>query len=114
MWLKTTLQEIAGSLHLHWRDSEDVVSRDVMEFVSFTQQAVFRGMERELATVEKRHAQHKEKVSCSSQNIVTGVEKYLQMCSVTTRLLRTVQTVLTKFPSNSFDVSLCLLSFNQL
>ena len=78
----------------------------MLEFVSFTQQAVYRGMERELAAVEKRHAQHKEKVSCSSQNIVTGVEKYLQMCSVTTRLLRTVQTVLTKFPSNSFDVSL--------
>lgn len=78
----------------------------MLEFVSFTQQAVYRGMERELAAVEKRHAQPKEKVSCSSQNIVAGVEKYLQMCSVTTPVLRTVQTVLTKFPSNSFDVSL--------
>ena len=68
-WLKTTLQEITDSLHLHWRDDRHAVSRDVMEFVGFAQQAVYRGMERELASVEKQNAQNKEKVSCTSQNI---------------------------------------------
>ena len=45
------------------------MSRDMMEFVGFAQQAVYRGMERELALVEKQNAQYKEKVSCTSQNI---------------------------------------------
>jgi len=34
----------------------------MLEFVGFAQQAVYRGMERELATVEKQSAQYKEKV----------------------------------------------------
>ena len=45
------------------------MSRDMLEFVGFTQQAVYRGMERELATVEKQNVQYKEKVSCPSQNV---------------------------------------------
>ena len=44
------------------------MSRDMLEFVGFVQQAVYRGMERELATVEKQNAQHKEKVSNIRQN----------------------------------------------
>lgn len=40
---------------MQWR--EDEASRDMLEFVGFAQQAVYRGMERELATAEKRHSQ---------------------------------------------------------
>ena len=40
---------------MQWR--EDEASRDMLEFVGFAQQAVYRGMERELALAEKRHSQ---------------------------------------------------------
>ena len=65
-WLKSTLQEIIESLGLHWRGEGETVSRDMMEFVGFAQQAVYRGMERELAAVERKNAKHREKVSSSS------------------------------------------------
>ena len=58
------------------------MSRDMMEFVGFTQQAVYRGMERELATVEKQHAQYKEEVSCTYKNILNCCVKiFINVCS---------------------------------
>lgn len=52
-WLKTAIEESVSRLGLQWR--EDEASRDMLEFVGFAQQAVYRGMERELAIAEKRH-----------------------------------------------------------
>lgn len=54
-WLKTAIEESVSRLGLQWR--EDEASRDMLEFVGFAQQAVYRGMERELAMAEKRHSQ---------------------------------------------------------
>ena len=51
------------------------MSRDMMEYVGFAQQAVYRGMERELASVEKQNDQYKENVSCTSQNIPNSCGK---------------------------------------
>ena len=67
IWLQTSLEEITNRLGLNWRDGGDAptgnVSRDMLEFVGFAQQAVYRGMERELAAVEKRSGHLQEDVS---------------------------------------------------
>ena len=46
------------------------MSRDMLEFVGFTQQVVYRGMERELAAVETKHEQYQKEVSSTSQNAI--------------------------------------------
>ena len=53
------------------------MSRDMLEFVGFAQQAVYRGMERELATVERKSGQFQEKVSFYKSEIIilTDTEK---------------------------------------
>ncbi|XP_015769135.1 PREDICTED: uncharacterized protein LOC107347559 isoform X2 [Acropora digitifera] len=57
IWLQTCLKEITNRLGLSWKQEGDATAaksyRDMMEFVGFTEQAVYRGMEKELATVEK-------------------------------------------------------------
>ncbi|XP_073258638.1 uncharacterized protein [Porites lutea] len=62
-WLKTAIEESLSRLGLQWR--EDEASRDMLEFVGFAQQAVYRGMERELARAEKRHSQGQAHLSTS-------------------------------------------------
>ena len=46
------------------------VSRDMLEFVGFAQQAVYRGMEREIAAVEKRNGLLQENVSFGHYSII--------------------------------------------
>lgn len=69
IWLQTSLEEITNRLGLNWRDGGDApagnVSRDMLEFVGFAQQAVYRGMERELAAVKKRSGHVQEDVYVS-------------------------------------------------
>lgn len=59
VWLKTSLEEITTRLGLDLREGKDElagnVSPDMLKFVGFAQQAVYRGMERELATVERNN-----------------------------------------------------------
>ena len=59
IWLKTSLEDITSRLGLHLREERDAsqgnVSPDMLKFVGFAQQAVYRGMERELVAVEKNN-----------------------------------------------------------
>ena len=67
IWLQSSLEEITSRLGLNWRDGGDAtagnVSRDMLEFAGFAQQAVYRGMERELAAAEKKTGHLQENVS---------------------------------------------------
>lgn len=73
IWLQRCLEEIAKRLGLSWRDGGDATAgksfRDTLEFVGFTEQVVYRGMEKELAAVEKerqenaRFGDHREDLS---------------------------------------------------
>ena len=62
IWLQTCLEEIAKRLGLSWRDGGDATAgksfRDTLEFVGFTEQVVYRGMEKELAAVEKERQEN--------------------------------------------------------
>lgn len=74
IWLKACIEEITSKLGLNWRDGEDGmegnVSRDMLEFVGFAQQAVYRGMEREIAAVEKRNGLLQENVSFGHYSVI--------------------------------------------
>ena len=60
-WLQTAIKEVTYSLGLDWKETDTYagkeVSRDILEFVGFTQQIVYRGLEYELASVERRKNQ---------------------------------------------------------
>ncbi|RMX47241.1 hypothetical protein pdam_00012926, partial [Pocillopora damicornis] len=93
-WLKTALHEITGSLGLHWRESRDAVSRDMLEFVGFAQQTVHRGMERELAATEQKVAHDQEKGLSNNQ------QPSLLGCSHQSETLgKAVAALLKKHPS---------------
>lgn len=93
-WLKTALNEITRSLGLQWRESSDAVSRDILEFVGFAQQTVYRGMERELAATEPKIAHdHQKGLSNKRQPSLLG-------CSHQSETLgKAVAALLKKHPS---------------
>ena len=54
-WLQSMLKQITNELSLTTKEQEENLSPDMLEYMAFTQQVVYRGIERELAEAEKKH-----------------------------------------------------------